>query len=78
MNLRDPDFCESRCPICTNARKGNSLARIVQRIEMLMTFGGCPAGKARRKKYGVGPDESLPPGALSAESTNKPGGGDSE
>jgi len=61
MNLTDPDFCESHCPICTNARKGNALAVIVQKIEMAITFGGCPSGRARRKKYGVKPNESLPP-----------------
>ena len=58
--LKDPDYCESRCPLCTKARAGNLLARIVQRIEMLVSFGGCPSGKARMKKYGVRPDESLP------------------
>jgi len=76
MKLTDPEFCESHCPICTNARKGNVLARIVQRIEMLVTFGGCPGGRARRKKYGVGPDEAIPPGALGSESIDEPSGGD--
>jgi hypothetical protein len=33
---------------------------LVQKIEMAITFGGCPAGKARMKKYGVKPDEDLP------------------
>ncbi len=60
MNMKDQDFCESKCPICTNARKGKLIARIVQRIEMVVTRGGCPAGKARREKYGVEPDEELP------------------
>ena len=36
----DPDFCEKRCPVCTRARKGNRLARILQRLETLLTFGG--------------------------------------
>jgi hypothetical protein len=36
----DPDFCESRCPICTRARKGNRFARFLQRIEVLFTLGG--------------------------------------
>ena len=76
MNLRDPDFCESRCPVCTNARKGNLLARMVQRIEMIVTFGGCPSGRARRKKYGVGPDQAIPPGVLAGESANKASGGE--
>jgi hypothetical protein len=41
-NLFDPDFCESRCPICTRARKGHRLARFLQRIKALLTFGGWP------------------------------------
>jgi hypothetical protein len=44
---------------------------MVQRIEMAVTFGGCPAGRARRKKYGVGPDEDLPTGAFAGELTNR-------
>lgn len=68
MNLTDPDFCESHCPVCTSARKGPGLARILQKIEMLVTFGGCPSGRARRKKYGVRPDEAIPPEALAGES----------
>jgi hypothetical protein len=55
----DPDFCEKRCPVCTRARKGNRLARIVQRLETLLTLGGCPWGRARQKKYGVKPSEPL-------------------
>ena len=58
--MADPDYCENKCPICTKARKGNRLAKIVQRIEMLVTFGRCPHGRARRRKYGVRPDEPLP------------------
>ena len=58
--LFDPDFCERRCPVCTRARKGNRLARFIQTIETLVTFGGCPWGRARRRKYGVEPHESLP------------------
>ena len=73
MNLHDPDFCESRCPVCTNARKGKWLARILQKIEMAVTFGGCPAGRARRAKYGVGPDQDLPPGGVAGEATTVPG-----
>ena len=61
MKLTDPDFCEAHCPLCTSARKGNRLAVVLQRIEMAVTFGGCPAGRARKKKYGVRPNESLPP-----------------
>jgi len=53
----DPEFCESRCPICTRARRGNRLAKFLQAIEMVITFGGCPWGRARRRKYGVKPSE---------------------
>ena len=56
----DPEFCEKRCPICTRARKGNRIAKFLQRIEMLITFGGCPLGAARQRKYGVRPEEPLP------------------
>lgn len=56
----DPDFCEKQCPICTRARKGNRFARFLQSIEMIVTLGGCPWGRARRQKYGVRPTESLP------------------
>ena len=57
----DPDYCEHRCPICTNARKGNRIARFLQSVEMLVTFGCCPWGRARRRKYGVKPNQPLPP-----------------
>ena len=58
--LFDPDFCEHRCPVCTRARKGNRFARFLQAIETVITFGGCPWGRARQKKYGVKPSEPLP------------------
>lgn len=61
MKLADPDYCEAHCPICTNARKGKWLAVIAQKLETALTFGGCPSGRARKKKYGVKPSESLPP-----------------
>ncbi|MFH1918358.1 MAG: hypothetical protein ABIP48_00510 [Planctomycetota bacterium] len=61
QGLFDPEFCEHQCPICTRARKGNRFARFFQTIEMLATFGGCPWGRARRRKYGVKPNEPLPP-----------------
>ena len=57
----DPEYCESRCPICTRARRGNRIAKMFQSVEMLVTFGGCPWGRARQKKYGVRPNEPLPP-----------------
>ncbi|MGC8643711.1 MAG: hypothetical protein ACP5XB_27950 [Isosphaeraceae bacterium] len=56
----DPDFCERRCPICTRARKGNTITRILQSIEMVLTLGGCPFGRARQRKYGVRPTEPIP------------------
>lgn len=58
----DPDFCERVCPVCTQARKGSRLARALQAVELLVTFGGCPWGRARQRKYGVKPDEPLPAG----------------
>jgi hypothetical protein len=60
MKLESADFCESRCPLCTSARKGNRLAILLQKVEMAVTFGGCPSGRARKKKYGVPPNETAP------------------
>lgn len=57
----DPDFCEKRCPICTRARRGVGWAKALQVVELLVTFGGCPWGRARQQKYGVRPDEQVPP-----------------
>ncbi len=37
----DPEYCESRCPICTRARGGNRIAKMFHSVEMLVTFGGC-------------------------------------
>jgi hypothetical protein len=51
----DPEFCEKRCPVCTRARKGHRLARLFQTVETLLTFGGCPWGRARKRKYGMSP-----------------------
>ncbi len=51
--MGDPDFCEKKCPICTKAREGNRFAKFVQTVELLVTFGGCPHGRARQRKYGV-------------------------
>ena len=59
--LFDPDFCESRCPICTRARKGNRLARFLEIVETTVTLGGCPWGRAGQRKYGVRPGEQAPP-----------------
>jgi hypothetical protein len=58
--MANPEFCEKICPVCTRARKGSRLARRLQSLEMLLTFGGCPWGRARQRKYGVRPDEALP------------------
>jgi hypothetical protein len=60
MPIFDPDYCEHRCPICTRARKGNRIAKILQCIETMVTFGSCPWGRARQRRYGVRPDEPLP------------------
>jgi hypothetical protein len=57
----DPEFCEKRCPICTQARQGNRLAQIVASVERLVTLGGCPWGRAWRRKYGVPPNKPIPP-----------------
>jgi hypothetical protein len=56
----DAEFCELKCPVCTRARNGNVLAKFFQKLEMLLTFGGCPAGRDRQKKYGVKPNEKRP------------------
>ena len=59
--MGNPDFCEKKCPICTKARQGNRLARFLQEVEMLVTFGGCPHGRARQQNTGSGLTEPLPP-----------------
>ena len=61
--MGDPKFCEKKCPICTRARQGNRFAQFLQTVEMFVTFGGCPHGRARQRKYGVRPNEPLPPEA---------------
>ena len=60
MPLFNPEFCEKRCPICTRARIGHRLAKILQRVELVLTFGGCPWGRARQRQYGVRPDQPVP------------------
>ncbi len=67
----DPDFCEQRCPICTRARNGNKVARFLQAIEMVVTLGGCPFGRARRQKYSVRPNDPLPVLQPGRESGNR-------
>ncbi len=59
----DADFCESKCPVCTRARDGHPLAKFLQKIELGLTGGGCPAGRDRQKKYGVRPNERRPGGS---------------
>lgn len=60
LHPNDPDYCEYGCPICGPARRGNKIARFFQKIELALTFGGCPWGRARQKKYGVPPHASVP------------------
>jgi hypothetical protein len=60
LHLNDPEYCEYGCPICTRARRGIPWAVAAQKVELLLTHGGCPWGRARKKKYGVGPDKGLP------------------
>jgi hypothetical protein len=60
--MGDPEYCETKCPICTRARNGHPVAKFFQKIELIVTFGGCPHGRARQRKYGVRPNEPLSPG----------------
>lgn len=59
QRLFSPEFCESRCPICTRARRGVRWAKWLQTVELVVTFGGCPWGRARRREYGVSPSEPV-------------------
>lgn len=61
FNPNDPDFCEIGCPICVPARNGNKIAGFFQKIELMVTVGGCWWGRARKRKYGVDPDQPVPP-----------------
>jgi len=60
LHPNDPEYCELGCPICTRARKGVPWAVTVQRVEEAITGGGCWWGRARKRKYGVKPDEPIP------------------
>ncbi|PSH04182.1 MAG: hypothetical protein CXZ00_08710 [Acidobacteria bacterium] len=61
LHPNDPDFCELGCPICVPARNGNKVAKAVQKFEEIITGGkGCWWGRARKRKYGVGPSECVP------------------
>jgi hypothetical protein len=64
----DSEFCEKRCPICTRARRGSRIAKILQSVELLLTGGGCPWGRARARRYGVRPDQPVPASALESNS----------
>ena len=60
LHPSDPEFCEDGCPICTRARRNVGWARVIQKGELAITFGGCWWGRARQRKYGVTPDQPLP------------------
>ena len=60
LHLSDPEYCEYGCPVCTRARNSIPWAVAVQKAELVLTFGGCPWGRARRRKYGVDPDQPIP------------------
>lgn len=60
FTLLSPEFCERWCPVCTRARRGVAWAVWLQRLEMVLTFGGCPWGRARKRKYGVPPNVPVP------------------
>ncbi len=60
LHLNDSEYCEYGCPVCTRARNGVSWAIAVQKAELVLTQGGCPWGRARRRKYGVNPDQPIP------------------
>lgn len=72
FDREDPDYCEHGCPVCRAARKGSRLAKILQAIELVATFGGCCWGRAREKKYGVKPNEPLPVEAKSPSNAEEP------
>jgi len=40
---------------------GQSPCPLVQAVEMFVTFGGCPHGRARQRKHGVRPNERFRP-----------------
>lgn len=59
LHPNDPEYCEYGCPICTNARQGHPVYRRLQRVELALLPRGCWWGRARRRKYGVSPDQPL-------------------
>jgi len=60
LHLNDAEYCEHGCPICRGARSGNPIYNVLQTVEMAVTMGGCPWGRARKLKYGVPPNQPLP------------------
>lgn len=60
FHLSDPEYCEYGCPVCRRARNGIPWAIAVQKAELALTAGGCPWGRARRRKYGVAPNQPIP------------------
>jgi hypothetical protein len=73
MPLFGPDFCEKHCPVCTRARQGRPWARMFQKLEMMLTFGACPWGRARQRAFGVRPDEARPVDKLEETSSSSRG-----
>lgn len=59
LHLDDADYCEYGCPVCTGARRGSQVYRILLTLETILTFGGCPFCRARTRKYGVKPGEAV-------------------
>jgi hypothetical protein len=41
--------------------KESRWAKLFQAIEMFVSFGGCPWGRVRQKKYGAKPSRLIPP-----------------
>ncbi|HYP68151.1 MAG TPA: hypothetical protein VEP67_07840 [Thiobacillaceae bacterium] len=63
LHPNDPEYCEYGCPICTRARQpGHPVALSIEKIEMALTGGGCWWGRARKRKYGVQPNEPISAG----------------
>jgi hypothetical protein len=60
------EFCERVCAVGTRARAGHRFARLLHAREMRLTFGGCPWGRARQRKYGVRPEQPIPAGRKDA------------
>jgi len=59
LHLNDPEYSKYGCPVCTRARNGIPWAVAGQKAEMALTLGSCFWGRARQRKYGVGPDQPI-------------------